>query len=213
MPEALKERSQIEEQYKWDLTRMYADDAAWEKALGEIDADIDAMAAYAGKLKDAATIRAWFDAATELSRKLDNLFCYSSLRRSEDTRAEDAQRMYARAMAKYVHAGEVTAFAEPEILALPEETLNAILADDQMEPYRFAFGDLLRRKPHTLSAAEEQLLASMGEVLSAPGEISDNLQDADLVFDSVKDGSNLHATYWDTLMPTHVKWMKRLRTT
>ena len=78
MPEALKERSQIEEQYKWDLTRMFADDAAWEKALGEIDADIDAMAAYAGKLKDAATIRAWFDAATELSRKLDNLFCYSS---------------------------------------------------------------------------------------------------------------------------------------
>lgn len=188
MPEALKERSQIEEQYTWDLSRMYADDAAWEKALGEIDADIDAMASYAGKLKDAATIRAWFDAATELSRKLDNLFCYSSLRRSEDTRAEDAQRMYARAMAKYVHAGEVTAFAEPEILALPEETLNAILADDQMEPYRFAFGDLLRRKPHTLSAAEEQLLASMGEVLSAPGEISDNLQDADLVFDSVKDG-------------------------
>ena len=61
--------------------------------------------------------------------------------------------------------------------ALPEETLNAILADDQMEPYRFAFGDLLRRKPHTLSAAEEQLLASMGEVLSAPGEISDNLQE------------------------------------
>ena len=27
MPEALKERSQIEEKYKWDLTRMFADDA------------------------------------------------------------------------------------------------------------------------------------------------------------------------------------------
>ena len=38
MPEALKERSEIQEQYKWDLTRMYADDAAWEKALDAFDA-------------------------------------------------------------------------------------------------------------------------------------------------------------------------------
>ena len=79
------------------------------------------------------------------------------------------------------------AFAEPEILALPEETLKAFLEDSQLAPYRFLMENLLRRKPHTLSAAEEQLLASFGEVISAPGEISDNLQDADLVFDPVTD--------------------------
>ena len=42
MPEALKERSEIQEQYKWDLTRMYADDAAWEKALDAFDAQLQA---------------------------------------------------------------------------------------------------------------------------------------------------------------------------
>ena len=91
--------------------------------------------------------------------------------------------MYARAMAKYVQYGETAAFAEPEILALPEVTLQPMLVDEQLKPYPFLMENLLRRKPHTLSAAEEQLLASFGEVISAPGEISDNLQDADLVFD------------------------------
>ena len=58
MPEALKERSEIQEQYKWDLTRMYADDAAWEKALDAFDAQLQALAAYAGKLNTAAGLRA-----------------------------------------------------------------------------------------------------------------------------------------------------------
>ena len=187
MPEALKERSEIPEQYKWDLTRMYADDAAWEKALDAFDAQLQALAAYAGKLNTAAGLRAWFDAQTRAERTLSDLFCYASLRRSEDTRAEAAQVMYARAMAKYVQYGETAAFAEPEILALPEETLKAFLEDSRLAPYRFLMENLLRRKPHTLSAAEEQLLASFGEVISAPGEISDNLQDADLVFDPVTD--------------------------
>ena len=129
MPEALKERSEIQEQYKWDLTRMYADDAAWEKALDAFDAQLQALAAYAGKLNTAAGLRAWFDAQTRAERTLSDLFCYASLRRSEDTRAEAAQVMYARAMAKYVQYGETAAFAEPEILALPEETLQAMLED------------------------------------------------------------------------------------
>ena len=188
MSEALKERSEIPEQYKWDLTRMFADDAAWEKALAEFDATIPALAAHAGTLNTAAGLRAWFDAETAASRKLEDLFCYASLRRSEDTRAEAAQKMYAKAMALYVKVCEATAFAEPEILALPEDTLQALLADEQLKPYRFTLENLIRRKPHTLTAAEEQLLASFGEVLSAPGEIADNLQDADMVFDSVTDG-------------------------
>ena len=188
MPEALKERSEIPEQYKWNLTRMFADDAAWEKALAEFDATIPALAAHAGTLNTAAGLRAWFDAETAASRKFDDLFCYASLRRSEDTRAEAAQKMYAKAMALYVKVSEATAFAEPEILALPEETLQTLLADELLKPYRFALENLIRRKPHTLTAAEEQLLASFGEVLGAPGEIADNLQDADLVFDPVTDG-------------------------
>ncbi|WP_294496372.1 oligoendopeptidase F [uncultured Gemmiger sp.] len=187
MPEALKERSQIEEKYKWDLTRMFADDAAWEKAMAEYAASIPALAAYAGTLNTAANLRAWFDAQVQAQRTLSNLYCYASLRRSEDTRAEAAQKMYAKANAVYVQYQSAVAFAEPEILSLSEEELKAMAEDEQLAPYSFLLKDLLRRKPHTLSAAEEQLLAGFGEVINAPGEIADNLQDADMVFDPVAD--------------------------
>ena len=188
MSDTLKERGEIAAQYKWDLTRLFADDAAWEQTLAGLDKQVKEVAAFAGRLKDAGTIREYLDASMSLSRTLSNLYCYASMRRSEDTRAEAAQSMYARIAAAYAGAVAALSFAEPEILALPEETLQAICNADCLKEYRFVLDNLVRQKPHTLSAPEEKLLASFGEVLGAPADIADSLQDADLVFDSVKDG-------------------------
>ena len=187
--QVLKERKEIDSRYQWDLTPMYRDDAAWEADFATLDDRVQAMTAFAGTLKDAITIGAYLDASTELGRKLSNLYCYASLRRSEDTRAEAGQSMYARITTKYVQAMAAMAFAEPEILSLPEETLREIVNDEQLADHKFTMENLLRQKPHTLSASEEKLLATFGEALGAPAEIADNLQDADLVFDSVQDGA------------------------
>ena len=186
--EILKERKELDPHYQWDLTPMYRDDAAWEAEFATLDEQIQGMTAFEGTLKDAVSIGAYLDAATALSRKLSNLYCYASLRRSEDTRAEAGQSMYARVNAKYAQMMAAMSFAEPEILSLPEDTLQAIVNDEQLADHKFTMENLLRQKPHTLSAPEEKLLASLGEALGAPAEIADNLQDADMVFDSVQDG-------------------------
>ena len=189
MPEILKERSELDPQFQWDLTPMFESDAAWETALDSLDADIESLAAFAGKLTDAVTIGAYLDASTEVSRKVERLYCYASQRHDEDTRDDKAQSMYARIGSKYVKMAAALSFAQPDILSLPEETLTAIVNDPAVADYKFNLEDLLRGKPHTLTKAEEKLLASFGEVMSAPSEIYHNLEDADLLFDAVKDGS------------------------
>ena len=187
--EVLQERSAMDPQYQWDLTPMYQDDAAWEKELSTLDAQLEKLTAFAGTLRDAGTIADYLDATTAFGRTLSNLYCYASLRRSEDTRAEAGQRMYARITVKYVQAMAAISFAEPEILSLPEETLRALTQDPRLAAHRFTLENLLRQKPHTLSAAEEKLLATFGEALGAPSEVADNLQDADLVFDPVQNSA------------------------
>lgn len=189
MAEVLKERRELDPAFQWDLTTLYADDAAWEAGISGLDAVIAKVASFAGTLKDAASVRAYLDAEEELELQLDDIFCYANLRHSEDTRAAEAQKMYSRAYGKYVEAVTATAFAEPEILALPEETLKALTEDPLLADYRFNLEKLLKRKPHTLSGSEEQLLANFGEVFAVPGEVSDNLQDADMVFDAVTDAN------------------------
>lgn len=183
----LKERSQMDPAFMWDLTSLFESDEAWEKAFAELDGKVEAAAAYQGKLCDAQTIHAFLEEDTALSRLLDDLFCYANLRKSEDTRAQAAQQMYARAYGAYVKTVTALSFAEPEILSLPEEKLREIADDPVMEDYRYSMTLLIRQKAHTLSQAEEKLLAGFGEVFAAPGQIADSLQDADLVFDPAKD--------------------------
>ena len=196
MSTPLKERNEIDEQYRWDLSTLYASDKAFEEDFRKLDACIANVAAFAGKLTDAAAVHACFEADTALDLLLSDLFCYANLRRSEDTRAEDAQALYMRIYGKYVEAMTQTSFVRPELLSLPEETLQAIRDDEAMHDYAYTMERLLRSKPHTLTADQEQLLASFGEVFAAPSEIADNLMDADMVFDSVtdKDGNEVEVS-------------------
>ena len=189
MAEVLKERSEMADEFKWDLTPMYASDEEWEKDLAKLDEMAAAAAAYSGKLTDAKTIREYFDMETASERVVANVVSYAMLRRCEDTREAAAQSMYARAYGKMVTLSAAASFAEPEILSLPEEQLKEIAADPVLADYAFRMEQLLKRKPHTLSTAEEKLLASLGEALGASKEIANNLEDADLVFDPVKDGN------------------------
>ena len=135
MPEILKERSELDLQFQWDLTPMFESDAAWETALDSLDADIESLAAFAGKLTDAVTIGAYLDASTEVGRKVERLYCYASQRHDEDTRDDKAQSMYARIGSKYVKMAAALSFAQPEILSLPEETLTAIVNDPAVADY------------------------------------------------------------------------------
>lgn len=187
MAELLKDRSEMDPRYEWDLSTLYADDAAWEEAFAAIDPRMAELPAYAGKLHDAKELAEFLKKGTAVELEVDNLFSYASLRQSEDTRANAAQSMFARVYSKVVAFSASIAFADPEILSLPDETLDAFLKDPQLADYRFYLEKLIRQKPHTLSTTEEQLLASLGEVFGAPRQIANSLQDADMVFDPVKD--------------------------
>ena len=196
MAETLKERKEIEKEYQWDLSKLYENDNAWEEDLPTVREDIKEVSAFRGKLNSAENILAFLQAREKAERHLSNLFEYASLRKSEDSRAEDAQKMYARVYALYVQAMMETSFAEPELLSLSEEELKKITESECLKEYRFMMEKLLRRKPHTLNESEERILATLGEVFGAPGEISDNLMDADMVFEPVKDqnGNDVEVT-------------------
>ena len=187
MPIEVKERKDIPEKYKWDLSKLFAGDDAWEEALAAVDSYIPEAEAFQGTLNTAENIRAWMDFETSVSRKLYNVFCYANLRTVEDGRDQKAQAMMGRAYAKMVMVEQATSFADPEILSLPEETLKAYTQSEVLAPYRVSMERLMDKKPHTLSAAEEKLLASFGEVLNAPSDIMDMLTDIDMKYAKAKD--------------------------
>jgi len=129
MSEKLKERSEMDSAFMWDLTPMYANDEAWEKAFAASEKTVLSLSEWQGSLKDAASIKEFLDEKTAMEREMNNLFTYASLRNSEDTRNAVGQGMYSRAYGRITSAAAAIAFFEPELLAKEEEELKAIVKD------------------------------------------------------------------------------------
>lgn len=194
--ESLKERRDMNPDFMWDLSSLFENDAAWEAALSELQKTVSGISKYEGTLNSAKAIREFLDCETAVELKISNVYCYAQLRLTEDTREDKGQEMEARALQVYSEYEEAVAFAEPEILSLPEDKLSEIVASPELEPFAFTMKKLLDEKPHVLSGKEEALLAAFMEALSAPEKIAGNLQDADLKFNSVtdKDGNEVELT-------------------
>ena len=183
----VKERSEIQQQYKWDLTSLFESDEKWEEKLSSLKGQQQVALSYQGKLDNAQTIYQYLKWDYSITSDLSDLFCYASLRHSEDTRDSSATSMYSRIYSLYVEISSASAFARPEILSLDDDKLKAIIEDDQLKDYRFMLEDLYREKKHTLSAKEEIVISSFGESFAAASEISESLRDSDLTFDDIVD--------------------------
>ena len=183
----VKERSEIQQQYKWDLTSLFESDEKWEEKLASLKGQQQVALSYQGKLDNAQTIYQYLKWDYSITSDLSDLFCYASLRHSEDTRDSSATSMYSRIYSLYVEISSASAFARPEILSLDDDKLKAIIEDDQLKDYKFMLEDLYREKKHTLSAKEEIVISSFGESFAAASEISESLRDSDLTFDDIID--------------------------
>ncbi|MBR6019382.1 MAG: oligoendopeptidase F [Lachnospiraceae bacterium] len=186
MAEQVKERNEIAEEYLWDLSSLFASDEDWEKGYAELEADLAKMSEFSGRLGDSAAVVAdMYRTLYDLGARLEAVHGYSYQRRTEDTRAAKAQNMSTKADALYVRFMGAVSFVDPELLSLPEETLESYRKSPELAPYLHTFEDLLRQKPHTLSKEEEAIVAAFGDIRGAGGDVADMLMDADMTFDSI----------------------------
>lgn len=186
----------------WALTDLFPTDDAWRAELSRVRGLLPALAAYQGRLgESAATLLAFLRLGDEFSRALDALGNYARRKNDEDTRVPAYQEMSAQYMNLAVEVNRTSAFETPEILAIPDETLDAFYAAEPgLEHYRLALTRIRRERPHILSAECEALLAAAGQMSQAPDDIFSFLNDADLTFPDATDSAGkthpvTHATF------------------
>ncbi len=195
---SVPERSEIEERYTWDLESIYADDEDWEAAYEAVEERLDELRAYEGRVtEDGETLLEVLELRDELEREVSQVYSYARMRSDEDTRDQQYQALSTRARSLSSTASSAASFVEPEIQALSEDELEAMIGStDGLERYEHHLRDVLRTAEHTRSAEVEELLSELGEVLGAGGEAYNMLLDADLTFPTVEkpDGDAVEIT-------------------
>ena len=185
-------RSQINPADMWDLSSLYASDAAWEKDFKVFTKRIGEFAAYKGKLGDgAASVLALLQLDTAVDQLAERLGNYAFLKTAEDQANSTYQRMKGRYMHVATQASEATAWIRPELLGLPQATLDGYLAAPELADWKLALSRIIRYKPHTLSDREEQLLAMSGQMAGGANQIFSQLNDSDLKWGVIKDEKNV----------------------
>ena len=178
-----KLRSQMDPAYCWDLTDIFESEGAWEKALEEAAAQAASIPALAGTLgRSAADLKAGLDKLYAAAEKMHLVYVYAMLYAAGDNGNARAQDMEARAMRVYVDFSTAAAFLNPEILAIDPKQLEEWMAQPELQEYRHILEDICRARAHTLSEAEERLLAMLGDAAQTPDNAFSMFESVDMRF-------------------------------
>ncbi|HEL0667123.1 TPA: oligoendopeptidase F [Streptococcus equi subsp. zooepidemicus] len=177
-------RSHLEEKYTWDLSTIFATDAAWETEADSLLAAIEAARQQAGHLLDSSSsLLDITELHLELARRVEKLYVYASMKNDQDTTVAKYQEYQAKASGIYAKFSEAFSFYEPEFMDLTQETYQAFLAETpELTVYDHFFDKLFKTREHVLSQAEEELLAGAQEIFNGAEETFSILDNADIAF-------------------------------
>jgi len=188
-----RERTGIEEKYKWNIDDIYSSVTTWRNEKDRIATALPTIRTFAGRLGSSAEVLAdALDTTYSLEKELSRLYVYASMLADQDTRASDPQGMKQQMQLLFAEYSAQASYIEPEILKVGTTTIDAFLAaESRLKIYSFYLKDIARRAPHTLTDAEEKILADAGPMASSPGNIYGILANADFPYPTISlaDGS------------------------
>lgn len=212
--ETIRARDQIPQEDTWALEDLYPSDESWEQALSALTARQAEAAAFAGKLGESGeTLCAFLHLVEDVDGQSELLANYAMRKADQDTRNATYQAMVGKLMGVLTAVGAAFSFATPEIMAIPEEALEGFYkAAPGLERYRRYLNNERRRREHTLSAAEERLLAAAGEMANAPETVFGAFLNADMRYPDAMDSEGKpHALSQSTFVPLEESGDRALR--
>ncbi len=188
MATALPKRSELDENYTWDLGAIFPGEEQWRASADRVQGELPGLARYRGKLGDSPQeLLAYLKAWEELAVPVGHLFVYATMLSDSDTTNQQATALKDQGRAIFAAFMAANSFAEPEILAIPQEKLDRFVEEEPgLAQYRHYFETLRKRADHVRSPEVEQVLAMASDVLDTARTAHGTLADADLDYGKVE---------------------------
>ncbi|TKJ40129.1 oligoendopeptidase F [candidate division LCP-89 bacterium B3_LCP] len=188
------ERSEIPDKYKWHPDHIYPSLEEWEKDFEYLGEQIDVLAAFKGRFAgenatDPAGALIEFQEIGEiLEQKLERLWVYVMFNYHVDMGNSDWAGMQQRIQMLAIGFSQKLAWAEPELLEIPQETMNRYVAENpELVDYQKSFDDMYLQQEHVLSEAEESVIAASYNITGTSRDVFGKLTDVDMSFGEIKD--------------------------
>ncbi|MBO4759325.1 MAG: oligoendopeptidase F [Spirochaetaceae bacterium] len=193
-------RKEIPESDKWDLTTLFKTDEDWEKALQQISKDAAELETYKGRLGESAeTLLAALKIFEKAQQNDELVGNYAFLLTAGDAGDSASQEKFGRYMMATTEAGAKLSWCEPELLSIPQETIEKWIEREDFKNYKIYLQKELRNKPYILSEKEERLMVLHTEPNDTAHKAFSMLTNVDLDYGSIN-GEPLTQTTWSKFM-------------
>ncbi len=193
MDKKLKNRDEIENQFKWDIESMFSSNTAWEADYEKAINLSDDYKKYQGSLtKDAKTLLSALQEKDKIWQIAEKVYVFARMKRDEDNTVDTYQAMADKCHSLLAKISANLSFFTPELLSASYENIEIFLAEEpDLRIYEHLLKSIFAEKAHVLSEAEENLLANMSEITSSTNDIFTMLNNADLSFGEIKDSNDI----------------------
>lgn len=192
----IKQRSEVEEKDKWNLSSLFATGKEWEEGVRRLQAYGDEAPSWKGRMAEGR--QAFLDTLTwygNVSILSERVGCYAMLCYSADASDPANVRLYGIASQVLSSLGSALSWFEPELLAIPKDIMEGYLAEKAFAPYRVYLKKELRAKAHVLSETEERLLSMQAECSQTPHLAFSDLTNVDMNFGTINGKPLTQSTY------------------
>ena len=130
----LKSRKDMNPEFMWDVSHIYADTATWEAAFDEVAKALPSLENLAGTLSTSAEgLKSALDTLFAESLKMEKVYIYAMLLKAADGGDSEAQTMMSKASSLYSKFSSAVSFFTPEILSMEENKIEEFLKDKPYE--------------------------------------------------------------------------------
>ena len=171
-----KNRDEVPEKYKWDLTEYYKDEKDFEKNLKDAEEDVKKIKSYIGCTKDADKLYEYLVFDTKISCAVMDLYAYAMLRNDEVLGVASSIERYNKTIALYGKLEVESSFFKNELLSLDKkEYENLFTKNPKLKEYKELLDSIYREKEHVLSVAEENIITRLSNSADHFSEMSATL--------------------------------------
>lgn len=184
-------RAEVPEQERWNTSLIFATPTAWEEELTAVKEQVAALAQKEGHIcSGASELLQFLNAYMQYEERLGKLRVYAMLNADVDT-GDSEQQMR---LGKYQQTAAIFAaslsFVTQELGLLSVTRIDEFIGKEpELAFYRQYLIDIVRKAEHRLGNVEEKLLAELQPLLNAPADIFRALNNTDMCFGEVVDGS------------------------
>ena len=164
------ERSEIKQEYKWNLSDIYENYSAWEKDFEKVSELKKELAGFKGKFGNEGKLLEFFQKQEEMDKISYKLYRYPQLARDLNSSDKEAVEHLQKVQFLFAEISTELSWVNSELVD-NRENIEKWIEKKEFDDYRFGLKNLFRLQKHILEEKESKLLSYYSSFFSAPRSI------------------------------------------